>query len=106
MSKITLEIPPSTNATYRHSGHFVYMLPAARVWKNKATLQLREFRGVEPTTVTIRYYLKRERDVDGSHKIILDAMQGAEVVVNDSTITELHLYKEMDKKNPRVELFF
>lgn len=101
---VTLEIPPSTNATYRHSGHFVYMLPEARVWKNGATIQLKQFHGAEPTKVTIRYYLKRDRDVDGSHKIILDAMQDARVVANDSSIVELHLYKEMDKKNPRVEL--
>jgi Holliday junction resolvase RusA-like endonuclease len=70
------------------------------------TLQLKEFRGVEPIVVTIRYYLKRDRDVDGSHKIILDAMQDAEVVVNDSSIVALHLYKLVDKKNPRVVLEF
>ena len=105
---ITLKLPPTTNHVYGLRGKVRYMYAEARQWKNDAIWQLKQFRGAEPTIVTIRYYLKFNRDVDGSHKLVLDAMQerggGAGVMKDDKTITELHLYKFKDKNKPRMEV--
>ena len=53
-------------------------------------------------TLNILQYFgdKRKRDVDGAIKIIMDAMEGI-VYENDNQVTELHVYKEIDKENPR-----
>lgn len=46
---------------------------------------------------------KRKRDIDAHIKVLLDSMNGV-VYVDDSQITELHVYKEYDKENPRTEV--
>ena len=45
----------------------------------------------------------RKRDVDAYIKILLDAMEGI-VYENDNQISELHVYRHVDKKNPRTEI--
>lgn len=108
MPVVKLPLPPSTNNSYGLRGKTRYMYSEARLWKTASMWTFKKFRGSEPTTLTIRYYLKFNRDVDGSHKLILDAMQergeGAGVMKDDKTITELHLFKYKDKENPRVEV--
>ena len=104
--KVILSLPPSTNQTYRHHGHTVYMTQEAKSWQIEAlwTLKVSIKPLSDPTNVTITYYLKRDRDVDGSHKIIIDCLQKAGIVSNDKVLTELHLYKKIEKVNPRVEV--
>ena len=46
---------------------------------------------------------KRKTDIDAFLKIILDAGEGV-LYENDNQITELHVFKEYDKENPRIEL--
>ena len=46
---------------------------------------------------------KRKRDVDNAIKIILDSMSNI-VYLDDSQVTELHVFKEYDKDNPRTEI--
>lgn len=46
---------------------------------------------------------KRKRDIDAWIKILLDSMTGI-VYIDDSQITELHVFKEYDKEKPRVEI--
>lgn len=52
--------------------------------------------------VNLMFYFgdKRKRDIDAYIKIILDSMEGI-VYENDSQVTELHCFKDIDIKNPR-----
>lgn len=54
--------------------------------------------------VTIHFYFNRDRDIDNSLKALLDVLQEGIIIRNDSLVTEMHVYKHSDKKNPRVEL--
>lgn len=45
----------------------------------------------------------RKNDIDGYIKILLDAAEGV-LYEDDSQVVELHVFKEFDEKNPRVEL--
>lgn len=47
---------------------------------------------------------KRRRDIDNYNKLILDAMEGI-VYKDDKQIKDLHITKEYDKENPRVEIW-
>lgn len=104
MTKISLTLPPPTNATYRHVGHTVYMTREAKAWRDESTWLLKAHRGDKPTELTITLYLKRERDVDGSSKLVIDCLEHAGVVENDKDILDIHLHKRWDKANPRLEI--
>jgi Holliday junction resolvase RusA-like endonuclease len=55
-------------------------------------------------TVNVIFYFKDNRkDIDNCLKATLDCMTGI-IWEDDRQITELHVYKEIDKKNPRVEI--
>lgn len=101
---LILTLPPTTNHTYHHHGHTVYMTKEAKDWQRDAVWLLKAHKGENPTSVSITYYLKRERDVDGSHKIILDAMTKAGVMVDDKLIIDVDFHKRWNKINPRVEV--
>lgn len=108
--KVILPLPPTTNNAYGIVGKRRYMYAEAKSWKEMAIYKFKLYKGVNPAIVKISYYLKFNRDVDGSHKLILDAMQGrgggAGVMEDDTTIVELHLYKYKAKDTPRVEVDF
>ena len=54
--------------------------------------------------INVLFYFKDNRkDIDGCLKALLDCMQGI-VYENDRQITELHIFKMIDKKKPRVEI--
>lgn len=55
--------------------------------------------------LTIRFYFSSalRRDVDGGLKIAQDALCEG-LGVNDNRIVETHLYKYVDKSNPRIEV--
>ena len=55
--------------------------------------------------VNVIFYFGNQRanDIDNCLKILLDAAEGI-LFINDSQVTELHVFKEYDKKNPRVEI--
>lgn len=58
---------------------------------------------VTPVGVEITiWYKTRLSDLDPS--IILDCMQKAGVYKNDRLVEEMHLYKKLDKDNPRSEI--
>jgi len=111
--KFTLELPPTTNNLYRAAHHggrtYQYMTSEARAWKEAAQWKMKGGRGhlighlIEgPVEVVATFYLKRDRDVENA-KLLFDALEGT-VIKNDSQIVSLHLFKEKDKNNPRVEL--
>ena len=53
--------------------------------------------------MTINFYLKRDRDVHGSGKLIADSLEGI-VYVNDKQIKKMIFEKFIDKDNPRIEI--
>lgn len=59
----------------------------------------------EEVAINLLVYLgtKRKIDIDAYLKIILDAAEGV-VYENDNQVTELHVYKDTDIDNPRIEM--
>jgi crossover junction endodeoxyribonuclease RusA len=59
----------------------------------------------EALALSIRFYFTSalRRDVDGGLKIAQDAVCEG-LGVNDNRIVETHLYKHVDKTNPRIEV--
>jgi len=58
-----------------------------------------------PLALSIRFYFTSglRRDVDGGLKIAQDALCEG-LGINDNRIIETHLYKQVDKTNPRIEV--
>lgn len=104
--KVILPLPPTTNSIYRHAGHVVYMTAKAKEWRTDVLwgLKSQERPLQDLTELSITYYLKRDRDTDGSHKLIIDTLAQAGWYTNDSVILDIHLHKRFDKKDPRVEV--
>lgn len=46
---------------------------------------------------------KEKRDIDNYNKILLDSLTGV-LWEDDKQITEMHIFKEYDKKDPRIEV--
>ena len=98
--------PVSVNSLYRgrrfltDEGEAVkadYYYQAKGQWKSKPL--------VESVKLTVVAYFgsKRCRDLDNIAKALQDSLKGL-VWEDDSQIDELHLFREYDKKNPRMEL--
>lgn len=109
MRKFILDLPPTTNALYRASSGggrtFQYLAPEARAWKELAQWQMLDKRHrilSGPLEVTATFYLRFDRDIDNA-KLLFDALEGV-VIKNDRQIESLHLFKEKDRENPRVEI--
>jgi crossover junction endodeoxyribonuclease RusA len=101
--------PLSTNHIYKRHGFTIYMSAEGKAIKEayqwEITQQYKDkitYKGLE---IEIRLFFgdKRKRDVDNHNKIILDAMTGI-VYADDNQIQALHIYKDYDKENPRVEV--
>ena len=85
------------------------MFKEAKDWKENAKLLLKsQYKGkIQKGDVIIgeiRFYLKHWRDIQGSLKLIFDAMEGI-VYENDRQVVEFgKVIKKQDKNNPRVEI--
>lgn len=106
MKDIILELPPTTNHTYFHKGRMVFKSKEARDWENQALLDIRKQKvpvlAEGAVFVVIDMFLKRDRDIDSSHKIILDIFAKAGIYANDKLVTHLTVRKFVDKENPRI----
>lgn len=95
-----LEIPPTLNHTYRVGrGGVFYKDAKASVWMRYAVLTTQSHhKAIQtitgPCYVGIIMILKRDRDIDSSLKMSLDALQKAGVMKNDSQIVHLNVKKE------------
>lgn len=100
---------PSDNHSYGMTrGGIKYLTSDAKDFKTAVAKVCEEVKKVDmyfndQLDVDITYYFKRDRDVLGSDKILMDAMQGI-VFKNDSQIIDAHIHKYRDKDNPRVEV--
>ncbi len=115
---LTLPVPPSINHQYAtvsgrrllsSEGRAYKAQVAQLVWlcltqsAHRTPLLLRL--KTESLALSIRFYFTSalRRDVDGGLKIAQDAIcEGLDI--NDNRIVETHLYKHVDKTNPRIEV--
>lgn len=105
--KVILPLPETTNTAYKFAGRHMYKTDKAKVWEKEAYYILKKLRQkmiIKPVSLQIGLYLKRDRDIDGSLKPILDCLQLAGIIKNDSQIELLSVAKLVSKENPRVEI--
>jgi crossover junction endodeoxyribonuclease RusA len=115
---LTLPVPPSVNHQYATVNGRRLMSSAGRAYKiqvgqlvwlklaqsaHRAHLLARL--QSEWLALSIRFFFTSalRRDVDGGLKIAQDALCEG-LGINDNRIVETHLYKYIDKDNPRIEV--
>lgn len=110
---LRLPLPPlSTNNAYTNiPGKGRALKPEMHVykatvgWLVKAAMQQPGAWPIDPPyALALWFYRTSERaDVDGSHKAPVDAIFGA-LGVDDRTMSETHLYRRLDRINPRLDV--
>lgn len=115
---MTLPVPPSVNHQYAtvngrrllssvgraykaQVGQLVWLKLAQSTHRSALLARLQS----EWLALSIRFYFTSalRRDVDGGLKIAQDALCEG-LGINDNRIVETHLYKYIDKDNPRIEV--
>lgn len=115
---LSLPVPPSINHQYATVNGRRLLSSTGRAYKSQVgklvwlTLIRSPNRSVlvsqlqsSPLCLSIRFYFTSalRRDVDGGLKIAQDALCEG-LGINDNRIIETHLYKHVDKANPRIEV--
>ena len=116
---LTLPVPPSVNHQYATVNGRRLLSSAGRAYKSQVG-QLVWLKVAQSThraallarlqsewlALSIRFYFTSalRRDVDGGLKIAQDALCEG-LGINDNRIIETHLYKHIDKDNPRIEVY-
>lgn len=115
---LALPVPPSVNHQYASVNGRRLLSAAGRAYKAQVGqlvwLALSKFPNrsallsrlqSESLALSIRFYFTSalRRDVDGGLKIAQDALCEG-LGINDNRIVETHLYKQVDKANPRIEV--
>jgi len=115
---LTLPLPPSVNHQYATVNGRRLLSSAGRAYKAQVgqLVWLKLARSAhraallarlqsEWLALSIRFYFTSalRRDVDGGLKIAQDALCEG-LGINDNRIVETHLYKHIDKDNPRIEV--
>lgn len=115
---VTLPVPPSINHQYATVNGRRVLSAVGRGYKAQVAQHillalaqsphkgsLHHSLGAGPLALSIRFHFVSplRRDVDGGLKIAQDALCEA-LGLNDNRIVEIHLYKEQDSANPRIEI--
>jgi Holliday junction resolvase RusA-like endonuclease len=110
--RFTLPLPPPLNACYgvttsRQGRPYSYKRNPAKAWERDAQLliyqQLGKLNPIESkVSLTVELYLVRDRDIDSSHKLLLDTLQSVNMIKNDKQIIELNTKKVYPAKEPRI----
>ena len=104
----TLPLPETTNSAYKSGKGHWYKSAKAQNWEEEAGWIIKRSWHRKPiinlVTLELVFYLKRDRDIDGSIKPVLDLLQRLKVYENDRQVVELHVIKATDKDWPRVEI--
>jgi len=115
---LTLPVPPSVNHQYATVNGRRLISSAGRAYKAQVgqLVWLKLAQSTHRTTLlaqlqsewlalSVRFYFTSalRRDVDGGLKIAQDALCEG-LGINDNRIVETHLYKHIDKDNPRIEV--
>ncbi len=101
-----LPLPPSTNRLYRRYGAHMVKSAEAQAYEHAAALALRHIDNPLTCAVAVTlavYFPSKAGDLDNRAKKILDCLQGV-AYANDKQVTELHMFRHVDKHNPRVEV--
>jgi len=105
--KIELLLPMtlSDNHLFGQKGRVRFMYKDGKDWKDNAQLYAKTIYKGEIIEGKLRadiyMYVKRDRDLHGSLKLLYDSFQGI-VYSDDKQFVEEHLYKLVDKENPRI----
>lgn len=108
---LVVPFPPSTNRMYRmFRGHMV-LSDEARAYEESVGWQAKMYMAANllevtyaPVSVQLRLFAPSvRRDTDNCIKALLDSLQGI-VYADDRQVVELHVYRESDKTDPRVEV--
>lgn len=107
MITLSVPLPPSANRYWRIYRGRAVKAEAARAYVAEVAVVCHQA-GVEPLTgaVSVRviiYFDSRRGDLDNRLKILLDALNGL-AWLDDAQIVELYARRELDRRNPRVEL--
>lgn len=100
-------LPPTLNNTYKISGNRMYKSQEAIDWQEVVGWEIKSKHIKlikEEVFVGISMFLKRDRDIDSSLKLILDTLADVGVYKNDSQVISLRVEKFVDKINPRMEV--
>ncbi len=115
---ITLPVPPSINHQYATVNGRRLLSSTGRAYKTQVGQQVWVLLAQSPCTPSFRARLRSgplalsirfffptslRRDLDGGLKIAQDAICEG-LGVNDNRIMETHLYKHVDRTNPRIEV--
>lgn len=115
---VTLPVPPSINHQYATVNGRRLLSSVGRAYKTSvgqhvwlalaqspAGFSLRERLQSGPLALSIRFFFASalRRDLDGGLKIAQDAICEG-LGLNDNRIIETHLYKQVDKADPRIEV--
>jgi Holliday junction resolvase RusA-like endonuclease len=86
----------------------MYLSQSAVDWKEQAGWEIKRQWKKKPlegkVELIIRWFFARERDISSGLKLTEDLLQEIRVYVNDSQIYHEEMWKDFDKKNPRVEI--
>lgn len=108
MPTLTLPLPPSANAYWRHVGSRVLLSMEARIYRNQCGLvAAAQWKG-EPLAGPVRIHADvfmpdRRGDLMNREKQMLDALQGT-VILDDSQVWDMRMVRHTDPRNPRVEI--
>jgi crossover junction endodeoxyribonuclease RusA len=115
---LTLPVPPSVNHQYTTVNGRRLLSAQGRSYKTLVSQQVllaltscsqrniflrRLQEGDLALSITFFFTSRLRRDVDGGLKIAQDALCEG-LGINDNRIVETHLYKNLDKQNPRIEV--
>jgi Holliday junction resolvase RusA-like endonuclease len=105
--------PKSTQHIYRTAcrGRFptMYMTPEGKAlkeayqWEAKAQWKGKPLEGDIAVSITLYFGTKRRADLDNFNKLSLDALSGI-AYGDDSQIAALHIYRQFDHAQPRLEV--
>lgn len=116
--RLTLPLPPSINSQYVTVGRKRVLSKEAKTYKADVRKQIGRLRtsGQIPITlendlrksllgvyITFHFETPFRRDLDGGLKIALDSVAEA-LGVDDRMVVDLHLVKQMDTLNPRMDM--
>ena len=110
--KFELTLPPTLNHSYGVTNHrggrsYMYKRSDAKAWQREARLDIYQQLGkvetiTDPVKIVMELYLKHNRDIDSSHKLLLDTLEYAQIIKNDKQIIDLHTKKFYgEKRNPK-----
>jgi len=106
MITILGQVPSKSNG-YKIGNNRLYKSKELKEYERSFWWQISAYNVItinKPFSIKILVYFQSNRsDLDNSAKIILDCLQNCKAIENDRLCHELHMFKFIDKENPRIE---